>query len=649
MIAVNSRILFIFLLFCLQGLAQQNEQEKLLRSIRQSKDTVKVLALIEYGYWFENQNLDSSAFYYIKAGQLAKKLHYTRGILKYYANYTYVLNQQGKLKLSKQLNLEALQIAKQSKDELSIADCLFNTGSSYNNSGDFETAVRYYIEAAKRFEKLGKMSDVAFVYDNIGGVFTNAGQYDKALPYNLKALRMAEKSGDSLMWTKTLINSAITQGLLNHLKESRKLAEKGLVFSKRLNQVYLQSIALNTLADLSFKNHHIEEGLAYSGEALTLAHKIDSKYSEMESMKLLASGYHRMALFDSAVSYADRAIAFGNQYQFQNDHASLYEIKADACYQLKQFENAFLAQKKADSIKDSIAKSQVNESIRLLEEKYQHAKNKRYISELEQEKTEQQLYIWMLVAAILIGLLLSMLIYKNIQEKKRRTESILNLKEKELIQMEKEQQLVAAASILKGQEEERKRLMKDLHDGLGGLLSGIKLTLVHGDSEEVRQQRALEQLDAAISEMRRIARHMMPESLIHFGLPEALNDFCSSFTHQNIVSVHLQVFGMQERLDQNLEISLYRIVQELVNNAIKHAGASEIYVQLLRDEDLIQLTVEDNGTGFDPLDKKVKNGIGLGNIRSRLELLQGNLEIQSAPGEGSSFSIEIKYQHHESN
>jgi signal transduction histidine kinase len=195
-------------------------------------------------------------------------------------------------------------------------------------------------------------------------------------------------------------------------------------------------------------------------------------------------------------------------------------------------------------------------------------------------------------------------------------------------------------------EKERSRLAKDLHDGLGGMLSGIKLTLGSFSGNMVLPvenaaifTKVIHQLDNTIEEMRRVAHSMMPEALLRFGLSEAIQDYCDGINESNIIKMKFTEIGLNGDIEKPTEVVLYRIMQELSNNAIKHAAAKNIFIQLDKHEKGLTLTVEDDGKGFDIT--QIKKGDGLQNIQSRIDYLKGSMEIHSKPGEGSTFIIEI--------
>jgi two-component system, NarL family, sensor kinase len=142
--------------------------------------------------------------------------------------------------------------------------------------------------------------------------------------------------------------------------------------------------------------------------------------------------------------------------------------------------------------------------------------------------------------------------------------------------------------------------------------------------------------------MRRVAHNMMPETLVRFGLDTALKDFCNDISQSGALMVNYQSIGMEGiSIDQTTSITIYRIVQELLNNTMKHAKATSAIVQLNKTNNILSVTVEDNGNGFDTGILKVKKGIGWVNIRNRIDFLKGTLDITSREGEGTSVQIEI--------
>src|SRR5690606_25032431 len=223
------------------------------------------------------------------------------------------------------------------------------------------------------------------------------------------------------------------------------------------------------------------------------------------------------------------------------------------------------------------------------------------------------------------------------------------LAEEEAQRLEQEKQLVAVQATLDGEAAERSRLAKDLHDGLGSMLSLVKFNLPQMKGEAAvldtidvtRFQKALGMLDDSIQELRRVAHHMMPESLLRYGLRVSLTDFCEAIP---IADFHY--FGDESRLSEKMEIMIYRCIHELVNNALKHAQANHINVQLVQEEDRISFTVQDDGIGFDQ--EKVTEGMGLQNVRQRVAAFAGEMHIYSTE-QGTELHVEIELPKTENN
>jgi len=226
--------------------------------------------------------------------------------------------------------------------------------------------------------------------------------------------------------------------------------------------------------------------------------------------------------------------------------------------------------------------------------------------------------------------------------------SFIVMYRKKNIGYQKEKQLLAVEAMLKGQEEERSRLAKDLHDGLGGLLSGVKLSFINLkenmllDEHNKRQfDKSVAQLDNTIEELRKVAHNLMPETLIKFGLKNAIEDFCESMQQSTNCRIIYQQMGVEREIGNVADVNVYRIIQELVNNSLKHGKPTQIIVQLTKMPAKILISVEDDGKGFDMAALEGRSGIGITNIKHRVSYLNGVIEIQSRPNEGAAFNIEL--------
>lgn len=248
-----------------------------------------------------------------------------------------------------------------------------------------------------------------------------------------------------------------------------------------------------------------------------------------------------------------------------------------------------------------------------------------------------------------IGIMLELLFFALGLGHKNKMDEIEKVEAKEELKHTEERQRIKHLQALSDvQEQERSRFAKDLHDGLGGMLSGIKLSLsnVKGNmilpGEQVTVfERSLAMLDNSITELRRVAHNMMPEALVKFGLSAALGDFCDFLNSSKVLTVTYQKIGNDTRLDISMEVVLYRITNELANNALRHSAATKLLIQLNYDDSGLMITVEDNGVGFDKQILTGTTGSGWPNIKSRIEYLKGTLDVETGPGQGTSVTITV--------
>jgi signal transduction histidine kinase len=314
------------------------------------------------------------------------------------------------------------------------------------------------------------------------------------------------------------------------------------------------------------------------------------------------------------------------------------------------YKNAYNTYIKYMTIRDSVYNAEKSKQIIELETKYQSEIKQQEIMRLTAEKKRKNSLIYSLIA--LSAFLGFSIVYSVRIVKKNKIISAQNIqiREEKIRELEKERLYLAARSVLEGEEAERSRLASDLHNGLGGLLSGIKINLSAMKENAVITHEnisafnhAISLLDTSITELRRIAHNLMPETLNHYGLKTAVEDFCTQVSPAGPPQIGLQFFGENIRYTRELELTIYRIIQELVNNALKHAAATQINVEVISEPKRVFARVTDNGKGFDASGEgKERKEKGLENIRDRVVAMNGIFDVWSKPGQGTEISAEIQ-------
>ncbi len=251
---------------------------------------------------------------------------------------------------------------------------------------------------------------------------------------------------------------------------------------------------------------------------------------------------------------------------------------------------------------------------------------------------------WLFVGAVLLFLLTLAIFFglrSRIKANKKIAAQKSALQQQQILQLEQEGKLTALSAMLEGQEQERSRIANDLHDGLGGLLTSVKLhfnTLDQATSEGVLFSKTNRLIDDACEEVRRISHNMMPRALALSGLQGALEDLARDLQKQGVLC-DLEIIELDEPFDNVKSAMLYRIIQELANNTVKHAQADHLLLQLIHRDNTLTILAEDNGRGFDVQKALTQKGLGLSSINSRVRYLQGHIEWDSVPGSGTTVSI----------
>lgn len=341
-----------------------------------------------------------------------------------------------------------------------------------------------------------------------------------------------------------------------------------------------------------------------------------------------------MALLDSAATYPGVAERIGFQKSIMDVQRKGYLLEGN-------YQQAYklLAQLKTMEEESRLSDSSIGAFADL---KTQYEKEQLKTRLLEEEiinrKKESQVNLLILSLGILLStLIIGALLYQN---RLRANQLLLNA-------AKQEQQIISMRSMLEGQEKERARIARDLHDGLGNMLSTVKASVgslkINFNSNKTAQiySKASEMIDEACTEVRKIAHEMMPQALDKLGLKKALADLVSKMDNNHDFEANLQVYGKEQILADSTNVMLYRIVQELLNNIVKYAEAKEVIVQITYSDDWLNLTVEDDGKGFDPDKIAPDKGMGLRSIAFRTQYIGGEYEIDSRPNMGTLVSINV--------
>jgi two-component system, NarL family, sensor kinase len=541
---------------------------------------------------------------------------------------------------------KALNEAQANKNNLMEAKAYHIMGNAYRRLSQYPQAIDHYLKAVTIFEQLKEHKRTALTYSGIAAVFVETSESEKGVQYGEKGIQFAQLSKDPEALAKCYFNTGAAYGVNNEEKYI-EYYKTGMPFALQTgNAVTIQqgyyNIA-NGYYQMGLEEKRLyPEAVAYADSSYQWAQKTGNPLNIFYASNIaaqIATLNKQYAKADELLTITAEALqSVSNNFTQRIYYSSLAKLR----YEQGRFKEAYDYRYKQDEFKDSILNQEKLEAQAELEAKFATAKKEAEISVQKAELRHKTLLNFLLGGGVLAASIIALLGFRNYRHQRQQQQQRIK-------ELEAEKQLAATEAVLKGEEQERSRLAKDLHDGLGGMLSGTKYAfntmkgnLILTSENAQAFERSMDMLDSSIKEMRRVAHNMMPEALLKFGLEAAIGDFCNDINQSGALQVNFETIGLQGlQLEQTTGIAIYRIVQELLNNTMKHARARSAIVQLAKHDQQLTITVEDDGKGFDKAILVQEAGMGWKNIRNRVQFINGHIEVDSTIGKGTSVTIEI--------
>jgi two-component system, NarL family, sensor kinase len=640
----------IFVLYFLMNAAPLQAQQALVDSIKKKlqqnlPDTVRALDMIYYAMYMEAVNMEEAHRLYKAAidYSTSKQLWYHAGLTLRYEATPYSMQGQRQRELDNIQRAEKyfLQSDHPNKNK-ELAATYSNFGSYYRSIEKFDSSIFYHLKAIQIQEENNYYARLLISYINIAMIYQQIKLPEKQKLYLDKALNLAKKTNEKpglfLAYMQATHYYTEIKDYVNakkYIDSSRNYYYEPLDFSRKFT--------FHLFIAVSFQNLNLNDSAFYYYErAYEMANSYQSKWNMIEPLLQMGNIKAKQKDYINAETLLKEGIRYAEMESARTQLKDGLKYLSDLYMQTGRYQQALEVYKKHILQKDTLLNEEQKKYILDLESKYETQKKDVQL-QLQQTKIKQQrIQNYALAAGAMVLLIVLLLLYHTYQQKQK-------LQQHRITELETEQKLLATEAVLKGEEQERSRLAKDLHDGLGGMLSGIKYSLntmkgnlIMTPDNAQAFERSIDMLDNSIREMRRVAHNMMPEVLLRYGLDAALKDYTTEINKSGITHVVYESMGTESKqLDQSALLALYRVVQELLNNAMKHAAATEVLVQMFWENGKLVVNVEDNGKGFDVSLLQQSEGMGWKNIRSRVELLKGTIDIHSAPGKGTAVNLEF--------
>ncbi|OCA76601.1 hypothetical protein BBH99_02490 [Chryseobacterium contaminans] len=554
---------------------------------------------------------------------------------------------KAKAAVSYQKAIKALSKFKNEESDLLQAAAWYSYGVTQKDKEGYPFLVKTILEKsiplAKKYEN---SKSLGFLYTQLAVILMYNAEFKKSEEYNTKALKILEKyypnSPELFFNYLNLSNNFCYEAKST---EAKKFLDKAETLispypNSSVNAFYYYSKTLYyiTTQRNSEAVSVIDKGISYAkrfNQSLLAQMFYFNKYDILRKLKRYNEA---KGVLEDILTEKSLALDHNNRKTIYKQLSSLHE-------EMGNTKEALAWEQKYSKLNDSLNTENVKLEINKIESKYNAAEKERKIATLNAEKNQKELevnkknsYLWGLSLILLLVVSLLIFLYIIFRKNKKISEQKINdIRQKEELSLTK--------AILEGEERERERIARDLHDGLGGMLAGVKINFStwsasHLDPENNQEfYKILGQLDNSVGELRHVARNLMPESLLNFGLETALSDLCEFYNRKDI-EIDFQAINIEKNLPLNIQLNIYRIAQELLANAIKHAEATNILLQCSQSEKDFFITIEDNGKGFKNNKEQNTKSMGLLNLKNRVDYLKGSMEINS-DHQGTTINIEL--------
>ncbi len=520
----------------------------------------------------------------------------------------------------------AYRYARQAKNHTQLFPLiLIDIGTIFTHMHQYERAAQHYLTVLDFLERyIPEHPNRIIAYSNLAAVLINIGQYEQADYYLQQAAALAAKNNNDYYLGYTLANrggAALGRKqysiAIDHYRKAINLAHK--TGSKDLEKGILIAIGQVMLAA-----GNPDSAIIYTKRAIGITTPGHSYNSTLVPYYTLGIALHHTGRYREAEHALLKGLAQSRKTDQAEERAEALNTLATLYGQTGRIREALQYTQRYIQLKDSVLNKEKLQIITQLEVKYRTVQKDKELAEkqlmiISQKRKIEQKNMWITGAATGAGLLAVLLFvyYRNSRHR---------------------QKIVALKAMIEGEERERTRIAQDLHDGIGGMLAAVQMRLSNVNDTDAPDIRELVRETA--NEVRKTAHNLMPDIIQRYDLIEALRIYCDKINRSDKgVQIEVQVHEPLPAPDKTRQLSLYRVIQEIVQNIVKHAQATLAVIQISHQHNKMNIIVEDNGKGFHP--EETEYGLGIRNMQLRIHMLEGTLSVESAPGMGTTVNISI--------
>lgn len=542
---------------------------------------------------------------------------------------------------------QLIQLQQKSTNVAGLSSNLHTLGKLYLEQGNYPLAQTRLLEALRRAESDRDSFLIMSLSTDIAHIYTDQQSYGQALTYAQRGVDLAQlKRVPAIEATGEKLRGEIYEALDKPL-QAIECFEAALRLFQQIDQPLSEAFCRMELAQLYRSQHNYQRARQNIEEAISVHTTNGDPGSRLKASLLLSELEIEEGNARASIPQLQQSLQLSRQMDSAPTQLKTLELLVRALEVEQVYPDALLYHKQLTRLRDSLNSVERSREVRELGMMYETEKKDRLLLSQQAELNLQQqaiqgrtnLLLSLGVAFLFLIIVGILLIYSYRKNQQLASQRFLSLK--------KQQEAQRLRALVEGEENERHRIARDLHDDLGALLAGVKMRISALSHEQPTlqsqpsYQRTASLIDTACRTIRQIAHNMVPEQLDQFGLEAAIAELCNAVEESEGIHIDFIPFGLEQGLSKEIQVSVFRIAQELIRNMVNHAEATEAIVQITLEDEQLTVVVEDNGIGFDPTQLSPNQGMGLDSIQSRVQLLDGVLHIDSVLERGTTFTIEL--------
>ncbi|XZF15937.1 tetratricopeptide repeat-containing sensor histidine kinase [Chitinophagaceae bacterium MMS25-I14] len=641
------KIFLLFLVLVLSISASSGQETAI--SIPPRTDTNQVLTNISQAAALEHITPDSAISLLTVTLEESRQQHFYHGICSSLTHLGMANMAKGEADTALFYYTSAFPYLQQcSYDKELTASLYTGTGFSWLRKANYALGSSYFYRSLQIItdNHMQESATAGHLYLDLGVLWWHLRRYDYTKSYFRRSELIAERQQDTAAMIAVYANLGNLYFSMNDIKTSDVYMQRALRLAEKKHAVRAQQQLLANMGASLRGEGNAAAAIPYFEKAISLADDTHAHQHNLQSYYNLGFAYYETGNYDKARQYILSAIRTSEKLDMDKEHmGEAMQVLAGVYEKEKNYKEANVWLNNSLSFIQNTLQKEADSSINKLEDNYriseknkQLAQKQLLLSKKELEIKNKNVWIGSITAGLLLlGMALLMVMRFNRHRQRLQKMQIRNL--------EQEKELVYLKAMMEGEEKERARLARELHDGIGGMLVSAKMGL--GAVKETNTDAVtaaslndvMRLLNDTAAEVRQTAHNLMPDMLIKNSLKDALLLYCADINTGGQLEIDLQFHGRLEEMSKSVELIFYRITQELVQNIIKHAQATQAVIQIIQDQGRLNLIVEDNGVGFDQAE--INSGFGLQNLQFRVQALQGYISVTSAKGKGTSVYIEF--------